>query len=702
MERIIKIVDTGTERYTLNPQQIVLGRMYDNNSEKITINRPNAEKDSVCTMIITDVSGKVIDCVIITDKTYTITNTISAHQFVKIGFSFSRPDGYVKGTEIALGKFLPAAKPDGLVLVEPEQQKNINYLIAYGVTDSRLSGNALEFFNMNGDNVVSFDLSPFMQAQSDLGEKDETAETFVKGKKISNLENDSGFITKSVNGLENYYNKENTYSKEEVGEQVKAEVAKVNATQIRNKAPNLIIEATSANVQEAATKYIVDNYERQPQEYDGLYLTFTDHENQVVEYAFHNNAWVSAGFDKVDLSSYVDLATEQIIGGRKVFKDESSFNKQVEFNGNALLSDSKIITTDTTTDSVTKYGANSIEVERNNGSKKILNIPNKDGTLATEEDVNKKLAFKYARFENSGKDDVIVTDDIDSSVAMYHRNGTTQAGFVAQKNYAEQSTIDTTAEGTVTHTKVASGNGVSSVEAEDNQGNKSSIKVSTTDIEVNKRIKVKETDNGVAVDVSIKTDLENYVEKQSEVVDGNDKFYSQISNENGEFLWSISRNSDDPLHSLRANKNGVFIDDKKHPTKEIKRLSNVAISTIFNNISIDNIKVIKIRFRADTNFNGVSYDQSVNESGILMTNYSASNSALIATANETLVLYKSYNYESNYEFAVGNYKLSVSNGSMPKLSYYGIQYKTELNSAHWIIAESTTDFKVDAEIEIES
>lgn len=568
MERIIKIVDTGAERYTLNPQQIVLGRMYDNNSEKITINRPNAEKDSVCTMIITDVSGKVIDCVIISDKTYTITNTISAHQFVKIGFSFSRPDGYVKGTEIALGKFLPAAKPDGFVPVEPEQQKNINYLIAYGFTDSRLNGNVLEFFNMNGDKVVSFDLSPFMQAQGDLGEKDETAETFVKGKKISNLENDSGFITKSVNGLENYYNKENTYSKEQVVEQVQAEVAKVNATRIRNKAPNLIIEATSVNVQEIATKYIVDNYERQPQEYDGLYLTFTDHDNQVVEYAFHNNAWVSAG-------------------------------------------------------------------------------------------------------------------------------------FVAQKNYAEQSTIDTTAEGTVTQTKVASGNGVSSIEAEDNQGNKSSIKVSTTDIEVNKRIKVKEADNGVAVDVSIKTDLENYVEKQSETLNGSDKFYSQVSNESGEFLWSISRNSDDPLHSLRANKNGVFVDGNKVYSRKIERLSNVAISTIFNNIQLDSVLSVKIRFRADTNFNGVSYDQSVNESGILMTNYLASNSALIATANETLVLYKSYNYESNYEFAVGNYKLSVSNGSMPKLSYYGIQYKTELNSAHWIIAESTTDFKVDAEIEIE-
>lgn len=702
MIREIKILDSSIDRYIIDPKTINLGRMYDNAADTISIIRPDAEKNSICTMIITDMNGKVIDHVIMKDNTYKITNAISLNSLVQIGFSFSKADGYIKGSEIILGKFLPAPKPDGFIPTEPEQKKNIDYLISYGFTNSRLNGNSLEFFNMNDDKVVSFDLSPFTQAQSDLGEKDEIAETFVKGKKTSNLINDSGFITKSVNDLENYYNKENTYSKEQVVEQVKTEVAKVNATQIRNKAPNLVIEVTSDNVQTLATQYIVDNYGRQPQEFDGLYLTFTDHENQVVEYAFHNNAWVSAGFDKVDLSTYVDLITEQRIGGRKVFEDETTFNKQVEFNDNALLNDSKIITTDTTMDSVAKYGANSIEVERNNGSKKILNIPNKDGTLAIEEDFNKKLAFKYARFENSGKDDAIVTDDIDSSIAMYHRNGTTQAGFVAQKNYAEQSTIDTTADGTITQTKVASGNGVSSIEAEDNQGNKSSIKVSTTDIEVNKRIKVKETDNGVAVDVSTKTDLENYVEKQSETLNGNDKFYSQVSNENGEFLWSISKNSDDPLHSFRANKNGVFIDDNKVYSRKIKKLSNVAISTIFNDIQLDSVLSVKIRFRADANLKGISFDQIVSDSGQTIANYSASDSALIATANEVLVLYKSYNYESNYEFSVGNYKLSITNGAIPILSYYGIQYRTGSNGIHWIVADSTTDFKVDAEIEIEN
>ena len=241
MDKEIRIIDSDCNRYSVEPKQIILGRTFDNESETISIIRPDTEKNSICTMIITDINGKVIDHIIMQDNTYKITNAISFNSLVKIGFSFSRADGYIKGSEIILGKFLKAPKPDGFIPVEPEQKKNIDYLISYGFTNSRLNGNSLEFFNMNGDKVVSFDLSPFTQVQSDLGEKDENAETFVKGKKISNLINDSGFITKSVNDLENYYNKENTYSKEQVVEQVKTEVAKVNATQIRNKAPNLVI-----------------------------------------------------------------------------------------------------------------------------------------------------------------------------------------------------------------------------------------------------------------------------------------------------------------------------------------------------------------------------------------------------------------------------------------------------------------------------
>lgn len=186
----IEIIDSGKEKYTLMPKDMLLGRLYDNEAETIKIVKPAAEKDSICTMIITDINGSVLDHVVIKEDTYTITSAISTKNRVKIGFSFSRADGYIKGSEIVFGKFLPAPKPDGFVPVEPEQKKNIDYLVSYGFTNSKLVGNELQFFNMNGDKVVSFDLSPFTQEQSDLGETDVSRETFVKGKKTSNLKND--------------------------------------------------------------------------------------------------------------------------------------------------------------------------------------------------------------------------------------------------------------------------------------------------------------------------------------------------------------------------------------------------------------------------------------------------------------------------------------------------------------------------------
>ena len=389
----IQIVDSGKDKYLIKPQPLVLGRQYENNATEIQIERPENEKDNFCFLVATNQYGEVFDHIDMTNDKCLITNNLSKHKRIYVGFYFSGNDDYQKGTEIVVCDFLPAPKPDDFVPIEPEQKKNFDYLIAHGFTNSRLNGNSLEFFNMNGEKVVSFDLSPFMQAQSDLGETDENSETFVKGKKTSNLENDSGFITKAVKDLENYYDKQNSYSKSQVDEQIKNEVSTITATQIRNKKPNLVIEVTSENIQTIATQYIVDNYERQPQEYDGLYLTFTDHENQVVEYAYHNNAWVSVGFDKVDLSNYMDLISEQRVKGRKVFEDEAHFEKTVDFDLGIRLNDSQMITTNIESDSVVKYGATGIHVEKGGNTKEYLQQFQEDsGFIALlEQTINKIL-----------------------------------------------------------------------------------------------------------------------------------------------------------------------------------------------------------------------------------------------------------------------------------------------------------------------
>lgn len=197
MERVIKIVDSGMPRYTLEPKHIILGRMYDNEAETIVVEVPECENDSLCTMIITTTSGRIIDHINLVNKRYDITSNISQYSRVLIGFSFSKPNGYIKNSEICAGDFGEAQKPDDFVPVEPEQKDYVAHLIDYGFVNSGLDGNTLWFENASGNRVVSFDLSPFTQEQSDLGETDDTKETFVKGKYTSNLINDSDYQTGS-------------------------------------------------------------------------------------------------------------------------------------------------------------------------------------------------------------------------------------------------------------------------------------------------------------------------------------------------------------------------------------------------------------------------------------------------------------------------------------------------------------------------
>lgn len=387
MEHKIKILDNGESRYLVDPAEIILGRQYDNLADTIVIERPLAEIGNACVMMITDINGKAIDSIILNGDTYTILNNVSKHRHIRIGFAFMRADGYNKSSQIITGQFLPAQCPENFVEVTPEQVKNINQLLQYGIVNIKLVGNELQAFNSSGDKVVSFDFSPFTQEQVDLGETNEKSETFVKGKVLSNLENDVGFITKSTLSLENYYGKNETYTREEVKSEIKQEMATLTATQVRNKTPYLVVETSDSELQTVATQYIVDNYSRQPQEYDGLYLTLTDHENQVVEFAYHNNAWIPTGFDKVDLSNYMDLTSEQRIGGRKVFENETQFLSPTEFDDDISLNNSSVKTTDITKDMVTYYSADGIRQESgSNGTTKDFEFPDNGGKLALKDE----------------------------------------------------------------------------------------------------------------------------------------------------------------------------------------------------------------------------------------------------------------------------------------------------------------------------
>lgn len=224
----IEIVDSGKDKYLLSPKPLILGRQYENNATEIQITKPEIEQDNDCFLVVTNQYGELIDHIEMTDNKCIITSNLSKHKRIFIGFYFSGENDYVKGSEIVGCDFLPSQKPDDYVEVEPEQKRNLSYLIDYGFTNSKLVDNELQFFNANGDKVVAFDLSPFTQEQSDWAETDNTKETFIKNKptlskvaesgnyndlsnkpeiqttptKISELENDSDFVVAS---------EENTY-----------------------------------------------------------------------------------------------------------------------------------------------------------------------------------------------------------------------------------------------------------------------------------------------------------------------------------------------------------------------------------------------------------------------------------------------------------------------------------------------------------
>lgn len=98
--------------------------------------------------------------------------------------------------------------------------------------------------------------------------------------KTSNLTNDSGFITKAVNDLANYYLKSETYTKTEVDNKLSA---------IPKFSIQVVSSLPTSNIS-TATVYLVKSGE--------------ETQNLYTEYIYVNNAWEYLGKQTVDLSGY--------------------------------------------------------------------------------------------------------------------------------------------------------------------------------------------------------------------------------------------------------------------------------------------------------------------------------------------------------------------------------------------------------------
>ena len=127
-------------------------------------------------------------------------------------------------------------------------------------------------------------------------------------------------------------------------------------------------------------------------------------DNHLVKWDADNNKLVDSGYL---VSDFVDVATQQTIGGIKTFTDEVHFNGVVEHYGNVNITDYILKILDTGKDLVTQYRSDGVTVENGMGESAIqydIKFPLDSGTLL----LNK---FKYSKFSSDDEKDLWLLTD---------------------------------------------------------------------------------------------------------------------------------------------------------------------------------------------------------------------------------------------------------------------------------------------------
>ena len=103
------------------------------------------------------------------------------------------------------------------------------------------------------------------------------------------------------NALANYYTKGETLSATEI----QALIDNLNAVKILNKddVSGGVVSAATADVNSVCTSYVQTNYSRAPEDFDGLLVTVTDNNNDIVLYVYS-----TASASWVDISRNITIS----------------------------------------------------------------------------------------------------------------------------------------------------------------------------------------------------------------------------------------------------------------------------------------------------------------------------------------------------------------------------------------------------------
>ena len=191
-----------------------------------------------------------------------------------------------------------------------------------------------------------------------------------------------------------------------------------------------------------------------------------------------------------------------------------------------------------------------------------------DGSTAVTIDLPEGLDLKYSSIQSSGNaelyDEWRLTNEDAKIVlrALFQNDETT---ISVERNYSALKYA-----GSIGGAEVSVSSNTAIMEAKNLAGHITNLTISPESATINGnniitsaggifdfRPQVKT--NGDAIDVALSSDLLSYVPIQSESEDG---YYSQVSNIDGGFTVTVSKNGEDPVHSLSITKNGILVDNK--------------------------------------------------------------------------------------------------------------------------------------------
>lgn len=290
--------------------------------------------------------------------------------------------------------------------------------------------------------------------------------------------------------------------------------------------------------------------------------------NHFVKWNEEQKKLVDSGYLADD---FVDVATQQTIAGIKTFTDEVHFGT-THFNKDLNVDNAAVKIFDNQKDLVTQYKADSITIDNGTGSSAVqyvLTLPKETGTLL----LNK---FKYSTFGSSNDGDSWNLTDGTKNLEIKYQDANSHSSIFLEKDYIELSDINGTGSA-----KISLASNVITLDTVDSSDKHKIIRINPDKVSIgnstdtplveidslsakfSNRPQVK--DNGNYVDVALKSDLDNYVPTQSESAD---KYYAQITNENGIISARIFQNGGEDVQNLTIDKNGVKVLGKNIATTE--------------------------------------------------------------------------------------------------------------------------------------